>query len=586
VTDDSVLLAGKRRELTASEAIALGIDPALLDFRNFLYLVWEHLGLPAPTTLQYDIASYLQKGPRRRIIEAFRGVGKSFITGAYVCWRLLLNPQLKFLVISASKDRADAFSIFVKRIIAEMPILQHLTPREDQRDSNIAFDVGPATIDQSPSVKSVGITGQITGSRADEIIADDVESLNNSATVGQRLKLSEQVKEFDAVLKPGGTITYLGTPQNEFSLYTQLTARGYELRVWPARIPAADKLKNYGLNLAPIIAKLIDDGAATGSPTDPRRFNELDLNEREASYGRSGFAMQFMLDTTLSDAERYPLKLMDLIVMALNPTEAPAKVVWAPTPKSIISDVQMVGLAGDNFYRPMEVVGPFSPYTGTIMSIDPSGRGKDETGYAIVKVKNGILYLLAAGGFQGGYEPATLQALAVLAKRFEVNQIVCEDNFGDGMFTALLQPVVSKVHPCFVEEVHSTGQKERRIIDTLEPVMNQHRLVVDEAVVRNDYQDGDPRKTLFYQMSRLTKDRGALAHDDRIEALALAVQFWVDSMRRDIDQAVKDEESERLMDYMEDFIGTVFGQVSQNGTISRAQTGQETPRKPTGWLKL
>ena len=96
------------------------------DFRNFLYIAWKHLALPDPTPIQYDIAEYLQDGPKRLIIQAFRGVGKSWITSAFVVWKLLCDPQLKFLVISASKQRSDDFSTFTKRIIHEMPILQHL----------------------------------------------------------------------------------------------------------------------------------------------------------------------------------------------------------------------------------------------------------------------------------------------------------------------------------------------------------------------------------------------------------------------------------------------------------------------------
>src|SRR5271166_6386538 len=157
-------------------------DPILDDFRNFLFLVWRHLNLPDPTPVQYDIAHYLQHGPKRCIIEAFRGVGKSYVTSAFVVWLLLRDPQLNILVVSASKDRADQFSIFTKRLIAEMPMLAHLRPKDEQRNSMISFDVGPARNSHAPSVKSVGITGQITGSRADVIIADDVEVPNNSMT--------------------------------------------------------------------------------------------------------------------------------------------------------------------------------------------------------------------------------------------------------------------------------------------------------------------------------------------------------------------------------------------------------------------
>ena len=120
------------------------IDPLKEDFRAFLFVVWKHIGLPDPTPIQYDIAKFLQHGPNKIVIEAFRGVGKSFITSAYVLWRLYCNPQLKFLVVSASKSRADAFSTFTMRLIQEMDILAHLRPRDDQRNSRIEFDVGPA----------------------------------------------------------------------------------------------------------------------------------------------------------------------------------------------------------------------------------------------------------------------------------------------------------------------------------------------------------------------------------------------------------------------------------------------------------
>lgn len=102
-------------------------DP-LSDFRIFLFVVWKFLGLPEPTPIQYDIANWLQqiyrkRGPRRAIIEAFRGVGKSWITVAFVCWALYLNPQLKILVVSASKFHADNFTTFAMRLIMDMPEL-------------------------------------------------------------------------------------------------------------------------------------------------------------------------------------------------------------------------------------------------------------------------------------------------------------------------------------------------------------------------------------------------------------------------------------------------------------------------------
>jgi hypothetical protein len=552
---------------------ALPPDHPLQDFRNFLYVVWEYLWKagaitapkPDPTPVQYDIAHYLQHGPRRKVIEAFRGVGKSWVTSAYVCWRLLLNPNLNFLVVSASKDRSDQFSTFTKRLIYELPILAHLKPRDGQRDSNLMFDVGPAGISHSPSVKSVGITGQLTGSRADEIIADDVESLNNSLTQVLRDQLSERIKEFDAIIKPGGQITFLGTPQTEMSIYNQLEERGYEIRVWPARIPR--DITKYGNRIAPFVTNMIGHGAKEWEVTDPQRFNHEDLLEREASYGRSGFALQFMLDTTLSDAEKFPLKLADLMVMPLDTRMAPVKLVWASSRDYVVNEVPTVGMSGDRFYRPMWTAPEMAEYTGSVMFVDPAGRGNDETAYAVVKMLHGWLYLVDAGGFSGGYNDETLKALATVALKHQVNKCIVEANFGDGMFTQLFKPWLRRFHPCSVEEVRVTGQKELRIIDTLEPVMNQHRLVVDQGLIKRDFETAkDPKYSLFYQMTRITKDRGALIHDDRLDALAGAVRYWVEQMARDTEKAAQEHKERLLEAELEKFVSGILGESQQRDT--------------------
>jgi hypothetical protein len=529
------------------------IPEQLKDFRNFTYLVWSHLGLPEPTPIQYDIAHYLQNSPKRSIIEAFRGVGKSYITAAYVVHQLLLNPELKFMVVSASKARADDFSTFTQRIIVELPMCQHLVARDGQRWSKIAFDVAPAKASGSPSVKSVGVTGQLTGSRADIIIADDVEVPNNSMTHMMREKLYETVKEFDAVLKPDGKIIYLGTPQNEMSLYNILLTRGYDMRIWTARYPTLERAeKAYGGRLAPLLYDSMqkEQKALYGLPTDPKRFDDEDLLERELSYGRSGFALQFMLDTSLSDSNKYPLKLSDLIIYSCDKDTAPEKIVYGIMKPML--DIPNVGLSGDKFYAPEDTIGRLD-YQGSILAIDPSGRGSDETAYAVVKMLNGYLYVTDAGGVAGGYSESTLQHLTDLAKINKVNMVLVESNFGDGMFTELLKPYLLKTHPCTLEEVRHSKQKENRIIDTLEPVMNQHRLVIDPKVIQKDYDsvqsmppDVGIKYMLTYQMTRITKVRGALAHDDRLDVLAMAVQYWVDQMAADADTEIRTRKEELL----------------------------------------
>lgn len=585
-----------------SAGIPIDEDP-LSDFRRFLFLVWAHLGLPAPTDIQYDLARYLQVGPARAIIEAFRGVGKSWITSAFVCWILYMNPQLNILVVSASKSRADDFSTFTLRLISEMDILAHLIPQDGQRQSKIAFDVAPARASHAPSVKSLGITSQIAGSRADVIIPDDVEVPNNSMTQTMRAKLAESVKEFDAVLKPGGVIRYLGTPQTEMSLYNVLPARGYSIRIWPARYPSAERQEKYGTRLAPRITRLLaeDPTLATacggrGAPTDPGRFSDFDLLERELSYGRSGFALQFMLDTSLADADLYPLRISDLVIMeGMDLLRGPESVVWASGVDQRIEHLPNVALDGDTFYRPMATPGDFLPFTGGVMVIDPSGRGGDETGYCVAKMLNANIFVPAAGGLTGGYSEATLKALVEIAKLHKVNLVIIESNFGDGMFTELIKPYFARAYPVGIEEVRHSKQKELRIIDTLEPVMNQHRLIIDASVIEKDFAstadlpvEKQQDYQLIFQMTRINKLKGSLRRDDRLDALAMAVAYWVEQMGLDQDRRLQD----RRDDIRELELQRTFEMASSRPDLCIVLsgrgpvTGLEESENGGGWVSL
>jgi hypothetical protein len=524
------------------------IPEKLKDFRNFLYFIWHSLEQIKrdPTPIQYNIADFMQHGPKRAVIQGFRGVGKSWICSAFVVHQLLLDPAKNILVVSASKTRADDFSTFTLRLLHEIPLLKHLKPKTDQRFSKVSFDVGPAPASHAPSVKSLGVTSQLTGSRADIIIADDIEVPTNSATQQMRDKLSEQIKEFDAILKPleSSKILFLGTPQCEDSVYTKLASRGYSPKVWTSEKVS---LKKSELTYNNTLSELCVSDENEGESAEPSRFTDFDLNERKVSYGSVGYALQFMLNPSLSDVDRFPLKLGNLIVQSVDPDVAPEKLVWAKTPDLEWDALPNVGLRGDRYYRPMKVVGDMIPYTGSVMSIDPSGRGSDETGYAVVKMLNGTLYVPEAGGLKGGYDEDTLMELVNIAKRNKVNAVVTESNFGDGMFNQLITPIFTREYPVTLEEVRHHTQKEKRIIDTLEPLLGGHKLVIDPTVIENDYKTAQSYPAekhlhymLFYQMTRLTNRRGSIRHDDRLDALSIACNYWVTQMAQDADRQIKE----------------------------------------------
>jgi hypothetical protein len=481
------------------------------------------------------------------MVMAFRGVGKSWVTSAFVLWLLYCNPDTKILVVSASKTRADNFTTFCLQLINEVPILAHLAPTPDQRCSKVSFDVGQAKADQQPSVVSLGITSALAGNRADFIVPDDIEVLNNSATELMREKLSEAVKEFDAILKPGGQVVYLGTPQSEGSVYNRLPDRGYTIKVWPARYPSPNQIAYYGNRLAGDVAiELRLDPNLVGKTTEPLRFSDIDLAEREASYGKAGFALQFMLDTSLSDIDRFPLKLRDLPVWCLTPEGAPDRLVWEPLEANRIRlQLACDGLAGDVPYwaskSPEAILRPFA---GICMSIDPGGRGADETAWAITACLNGKIFILDVGMVHG-YDKQALVTIAAACKNWNVNNVLVEANFGDGMFTSLLRPVLQETlqRPIGLEEVKHSIQKERRICDTLEPLLAQHRLVLHSEVFGRDLEliQGYPAesamyRSLLYQLTRITRIKGALKHDDRLDALAMGCAYWVEHMSRNVEQ--------------------------------------------------
>ena len=507
------------------------------DFKLFLQALWSELDLPNPTRAQYAIADYLQYGPKRLQIQAFRGVGKSWITGAFVLWTLFNNPEKKIMIISASKERADNMSIFLQKLIIETPWLVHLRPKsDDSRWSRISFDVA-CSPHQAPSVKSVGITGQLTGSRADLMILDDIEVPGNSMTEFMREKLLQLCTEAESILTPknDSRMMFLGTPQTTFTGYRKLAERSYKPFVWPARYPR--KVTQYEGLLAPQLVEDIEQGSEPWEVTDDRFDNE-DLIEREASMGRSNFMLQFMLDTSLSDAEKFPLKCSDLIVTSVNPTTAPESVVWCSDPQNVIKDLPTVGLPGDYFYSPMQLQGTWDPYQETICSVDPSGRGSDETAAAYISQRNGYLYLHDMRAYRDGYSDNTLLDILKGCKKYGVSKLLIETNFGDGIVSELFRKHLQQTKQAIdIEEVRANVRKEDRIIDSLEPILNQHRLVIDRSVIEWDFKSNPqaaPEERLvymlFYQMSRMCREKGAIRHDDRIDALAQGVQYYTDAM--------------------------------------------------------
>jgi len=180
-------------------------------------------------------------------------------------------------------------------------------------------------------------------------------------------------------------------------------------------------------------------------------------------------------------------------------------------------------------------------------------------GYVVTKMLNGKIFVVAIGGLKGGYDKHTLTILAKIAQKHKVNTIEIEANFGDGMYTEIFKPVLFEYHKCNVEEIKHSKQKEARIIDDLEPVMNQHRLIIDRGEIERDYEESkdEPRRQLCYQMTRITRDKGSLQYDDRIDVLAMGVHYWWEQMALSEKEEYEDRQTQATLDVLNNFMSQV-----------------------------
>jgi len=530
------------------------------DFISFLDAVMELLGF-STTWLQHDIAEFLADGPDKKMVQAQRGEAKTTITGAYAVYRLLHNPSMRVLIVSGGGTLATQISSMCIQILEGMPELACLLPdksKATQRTSVEAYDLHYhfKGIDKSPSLASMGITANMQGVRADLLIADDVETQKNSETPTQREKLNHLTKDFSSICVTG-EITFLGTPQTVDSVYNTLPGRGYTVRIWPGRYPMNSELNNYGDFLAPIIREHIERYPALqtgggikgdrGQPTDPELKSEAFLIDTELDQGQAYFQLQHMLDTEMTDALKYPLKAENLPVMLLDGRKAPVTIdIVKSTDNLVLTPKDMSTKA--SFYRVNSTSKEQTPYIGTHMYIDPTGGGAngDELAIAVSSMAASKIWIREVIGRPGGYTDEVYNWIIKQVVRWKPETISIEKNYGNGALEAAIRPLIARKHACTIEGVYEAGQKELRVIDTLEPIMGRGSLILDERLIQEDWERCKtyPAKdrivySLVHQLVRITRDRGALIHDDKLEALAGTARHW-------IQQLEVDEEKEKV----------------------------------------
>ncbi len=531
------------------------LQEAYPSFAPFLQDCMEDLMGFSCSDIQIDIGNYLEYGPKDLMVQAQRSQAKSTIVAIYAVWCLIHNPRYRILVISAGSEVAAEIANWIIQIIMSWDILECMRPdrHHGDRASAKSFDVHWQLkgAEKSPSVACIGITANMQGRRADLLIPDDIESSKNGTTEIQREQLAHLSKDFTSICQHG-RICYMGTPQTVDSIYNALPGRGYQIRIWPGRYPTPAQMENYGEHLAPLLASRIEADPSLqtgggpmcdqGQVIDPLLLPEESLTKKELDQGPAYFQLQHMLNTTLMDAERYPLKAKNLVSLDLNEESAPGRIDWMPSPdKRIKVPSHPDGVA---LYRPFTTSEELYQYEGRGIYVDPAGGGKngDETVATVCYMLHGYVFVMEQLALPGGFADEVFEDLSALSLKHQVNKIDVEKNYGNGAFAQMWRPVIMKAYheaglpgPPQIEDIHEVGQKELRIIDTLEPVMARHRLIFNEQVWHTDIEQVqhypiDHRNvyTLWHQMTKICRDKDALIHDDRVDSLAGAVRMWIE----------------------------------------------------------
>ena len=578
------------RNLSAEQQVALWImlDEVQETFPNteegfllFAQTVINTLivGNPDLNRLQADMCRYLFSGPLYRMLQAQRGQAKTTLTAIYAIFRIIHAPHTRILIFSQKGKRAEEIAGWCIKILRGLEFLSFMLPDKasGDKESVKSFDIHWVLkgSDKSPSISCESIEAGAQGARADVLIADDIESPKNGLTVTQRGHLLQLSKEFSSICTHGD-ILYLGTPQSKDSIYNTLPARGFGVRIWPGRFPTAEEQERYGDKLAPYLSDRIKtdesicsgggiDGSK-GKPSDPHRYTEYDLCEKELDKGPEDFQLQYMLDTSMVDAMRQQLKLSDLLVANYDWERLPEVQVYQASQKYQAELPNDFPVHLQKMYNPVPVDCLFvKPKEPPMMFIDPAGGGVDELSFGVSCSVGPYIHLLTVGGLKGGLSDGNSEVLVNTIRKFGVKLVKCESNMGHGLFEINLRSILAKhleLSDVGVIGEYSTGQKERRIIDSFVSATQRHRVIIHKDVFDMDTECGkqhslDKRKqySFFYQFANITTDRNSLTHDDRLEAAAGAVRHWKAVLVQDEDKAATLRGLAEAREFMSDPMG-------------------------------
>ena len=202
---------------------------------------YQNLSLPKHhCQMCYFLSKVWESKQKQALLMAFRDSGKSTVVGLFCAWILYIQPDTRILIMSADFELAKKMVRNIKRIIERHPLTRHLKPSQKDQWASDRFTVVRKKELRDPSVLARGIGANITGSRADVVICDDVEVPKTCDTPFKREELREKLTELDFVLVPNGLMLYVGTPHTKQTIY-DISENGFLHGFSLMKIPILDK---------------------------------------------------------------------------------------------------------------------------------------------------------------------------------------------------------------------------------------------------------------------------------------------------------------------------------------------------------
>ena len=452
------------------------------DFKLFIVL-WNQMQQQTTPQIHINMANWLERawktGKKHLLLQAFRSSGKSTIAGLFCAWLLYRHSDLRILVIAADEILAGKMVRNVKRIIERHPLTQKMKPNNADQWASDRFTIRRNMELRDPSMLARGITSNITGSRADIIICDDVEVPNTCDSAEKREDLRERLSELSFVLVPDGTQFYIGTPHNYFTIYADQ----------PRKEIDEDQpfLKGFHSLRIPIMNE-------RGASAWEEKYNPFKITQMKERSGPNKFASQMML-RPVNIAEGY----LDIEKLRFYKHD----LIYAKEINTLFIGSKKIVSAS----------GWWDPSFG-------SNRGDKSVLACLFTDEDGDHYLhhleyITLPEFKVDDEAAWQSRRVVqIAKKLMMPSITIETN-GIGQFLpAILRNELARAHvPTSVQKFANTRPKHIRITEAFDAILASRKLHVHEDVMQ----------TPFMSEMREWRPNRTKGHDDGLDAVAGAL---------------------------------------------------------------